>query len=51
MNALALDRYSADELCKIFKEELDKIEIRYSCDKNAESVFVPLKREDTDLKV
>nr|DAG39336.1 MAG TPA: hypothetical protein [Caudoviricetes sp.] len=49
MNDSILDRYSADELCEIFKEELDKLEIPYSYDKNAESVFAPLRKEDTAL--
>ena len=46
MNDLILDRYSADELCEIFKEELDKLEIPYSYNKNVESVFTPLRKED-----
>lgn len=49
MNDLILDRYSADELCEIFKEELDKLEIPYSYDKNAELVFTPLRKEDPIL--
>lgn len=44
-----LDRYSVDELCEIFKEELDKLKIPYSYDKSAESVFAPLRKEDIVL--
>lgn len=50
MNDLILDRYSADELCEIFKEELDKLEIPYSYNKNVESVFAPLRKEDLILQ-
>lgn len=49
MNDLILDRYSVDELCEIFKEELDKLEIPYSYNKNVESVFTPLRKEDSIL--
>ena len=49
MNDSILDKYSADELCEIFKEELDKAKIPYSYDENTKSVFIPLKREDIVL--
>ena len=49
MNDPILDRYSADELCEMLKEELDKLEIPYSYNKNVESVFAPLRKEEPIL--
>ena len=49
MNDSILDKYSVDELCEIFKEELDKLEIPYSYNRNVESVFAPLRKEDPIL--
>ena len=46
MSDSVLDRYDADELCEIFKKELDKLGISYVVGTDDESCFAPLKLKD-----
>ncbi len=48
---MKIEDYSPDELAEIFKEELDRLDIPYRYDLDAEAKFAPLMPDEPILEV
>lgn len=48
---MKIEDYSPDELAEIFKEELDRLDISYHYDLDAEAKFAPLMPDEPILEV